>query len=107
MVADCEALGVSCEVIDCVSLKPLDSDTISHSVRKTGRLLVVHEAPLTGGFAGEIAARVVGTAFFHLLAPIRRVAGYDTVMPYPRLEQQYMPDTARIVDAAMNLVNYR
>jgi pyruvate dehydrogenase E1 component beta subunit len=99
--------GISCEVIDCVSLKPLDTDTIAASVRKTGRLLIVHEAPLSGGFAGEISARISESEFFHLLAPIRRVTGFDTVMPYPRLEKHYMPDPQRITDAAMDLLEYR
>ena len=99
--------GISCEVIDCVSLKPLDADTIAASVRKNGRLLIVQEAPLSGGFAGEISARIVESEFFNLLAPIRRVTGYDTVMPYSRLEHYYMPDPQRIVAAAMDLMEYR
>ena len=102
-----EQRGISCEVIDCVSLKPLDADTIAASVRKNGRLLIVQEAPLSGGFAGEISARIVESEFFNLLAPIRRVAGYDTVMPYSRLEHYYMPDPQRIVAAAMDLMEYR
>lgn len=102
-----EQRGISCEVIDCVSLKPLDADTIAASVRKNGRLLIVQEAPLSGGFAGEISARIVESEFFNLLAPIRRVTGYDTVMPYSRLEHYYMPDPQRIVAAAMDLMEYR
>lgn len=99
-----EAKGVSAEVVDVATLKPLDSETILNSVRKTGRCIVVHEAPLTGGFGGEIAARVAEGAFTSLLAPIERVTGYDTVMPLPRLEDVYLPNVSRIgnaVDRAM------
>ena len=77
--------GVEAEVIDVATLKPLDTATILDSVGRTGRLVIVHEAPLTGGFGAEIAARVAeGGLMSSLLAPIERVAGYDTVMPYPR-----------------------
>lgn len=69
------------------------------AVRKTGRCVIVHEAPLTGGFGAEIAARVAEHALTSLLAPVRRVTGYDTVMPLPRLESQYMPGAERIVRA--------
>lgn len=91
-----ETRGVSAEVIDVATLKPLDVETIVGSVRKTGRCIIVHEAPLTGGYGGEIAARVAHGAFTSLLAPIERVAGYDTVMPLPKLEDIYLPDAARI-----------
>jgi len=94
------ATGISAEVIDVATLKPLDTETIIASVRKTGRCVIVHEAPLTGGFGGEIAARIAQEALLSLLAPIERVAGYDTVIPLPRLEQHYFPDAARIADAA-------
>jgi pyruvate dehydrogenase E1 component beta subunit len=96
------AQGVSAEVIDVATLKPLDSDTIVASVRKTGRCVIVHEAPLTGGFGGEIAARVVEGAFNSLLAPIERVTGYDTIMPLYRLEELYLPGAVRIGAAAQN-----
>jgi pyruvate dehydrogenase E1 component beta subunit len=88
--------GVSAEVIDVATLKPLDADTIIASVKKTGRCIVVHEAPLTGGYGGEIAARVAHGAFTSLLAPVERVAGFDTVMPLPKLEDVYLPNAARI-----------
>ena len=68
--------------------------------RKTGRCVIVHEAPLTGGFGAEIAARIAERGLVSLLAPIERVAGWDTVMPLPRLEQQYLPSEARILAAA-------
>ena len=100
------ASGVSAEVIDVATLKPLDTDTILASVKKTGRCVVVHEAPLTGGFGGEIAASVAEHALLSLLAPVQRVAGYDTVIPLPRLEQHYFPDAARIVEAARKAMAY-
>lgn len=98
--------GVSAEVVDVSTLKPLDTDTIVSSVKKTGRCVIVHEAPLTGGFGAEIAARLAEHALLSLLAPIQRVAGYDTVIPLPRLEQHYFPDAARIVQAAGHAMAY-
>lgn len=98
--------NISAEVIDVATLKPLDADTIIASVKKTGRGVIVHEAPLTGGFGGEIAARIAEHALLSLLAPIARVAGYDTVIPLPRLEQYYFPTVARISDAARRTMAY-
>jgi pyruvate dehydrogenase E1 component beta subunit len=99
--------GVAAEVIDVATLKPLDMATILGSVEKTGRCVIVHEAPVTGGYGGEISARIAEQAMLNLVAPVRRVAGYDTVMPLPRLEHHYMPSPARIVDAARDLMAYR
>lgn len=99
--------GISAEVIDVATLKPLDATAILHSAEKTGRCVIVHEAPLTGGFGGEIAARIAERALFSLLAPIRRVAGFDCVMPLPRLEKQYMPSTERIVAAVRDVMSYK
>jgi pyruvate dehydrogenase E1 component beta subunit len=90
--------GISCEVIDVGTLAPLDFDTILDSVVKTGRLLIVHEAPRTGGVGAEIAATVTEQALYDLQAPVRRVTGYDTVMPLYRLEHDYIPGVPRIVD---------
>lgn len=98
--------SISAEVIDVATLKPLDADTIIASVKNTGRGVIVHEAPLTGGFGGEIAARIAEHALLSLLAPIERVAGYDTVIPLPRLEQYYFPTVARISDAARRTMAY-
>jgi pyruvate dehydrogenase E1 component beta subunit len=92
--------GIDAEVIDAATLKPLDAGTILGSVRKTGRCVVIHEAPLTAGLGAEIAARVAEHALTSLLAPVRRVTGPDTVMPLPRLEAHYMPGAGRIVRAA-------
>jgi pyruvate dehydrogenase E1 component beta subunit len=99
--------GIEAEVIDVATLKPLDATTILDSVARTGRLVIVHEAPLTCGFGAEIAARVAGAGLMHLLAPIERVAGYDTVMPYPRTEAWYMPSVDRVVAAARRVMAYQ
>jgi 2-oxoisovalerate dehydrogenase E1 component beta subunit len=98
--------GIEAEVIDVATLKPLDTATILDSVCRTGRLVIVHEAPLTGGFGAEIAARVASRGLTYLLAPIERVAGYDTVMPYPRTEALYMPDVERVIAAVRRAVAY-
>ncbi len=88
--------GISTDVIDVCTLKPLDTKTILDSVARTGRLVIVHEAARTAGFGAEIAAGVADAGLYHLRAPIVRVTGYDTVMPLARLERHYMPDAARI-----------
>ena len=92
--------NVRAEVIDVATLKPLDAAAILASVEKTGRCVIIHEAPLTGGFGGEIAARIAERALTSLIAPIARVTGFDTVMPLPRFEGFYLPSAARIVAAA-------
>jgi len=101
-----EADGVSA-VIDVATLKPLDTEGLLASVTKTGRCVIVHEAPLTGGVGAEIAARIAERGLVSLLAPIERVAGWDTVMPLPRLEQQYVPNEARIAAAARRALAYQ
>ena len=98
--------GISAEVIDVATLKPLDTQTILASVERTGRLVVVHEAALTAGFGAEISAQVAEHGLLSLQAPIARVAGYDTVVPLPRLEDFYMPDEARILEAARRAVAF-
>ena len=93
--------GAEVEILDLRTLRPLDIDAIVQSVRKTGRLLIVHEAPRFGGFAGEITAQVCEEAFEWLDAPIRRVTAIDTPVPYsPPLEDYYLPQTEDIVAAA-------
>jgi 2-oxoisovalerate dehydrogenase E1 component beta subunit len=91
--------NVSCEVIDLTTLSPIDHDTILESVAKTGRLVIVHEAPRNCGIGAEIAATVAEHGLYDLQAPIQRVTGYDTVMPLSRLEYDYIPSVARITDA--------
>jgi len=100
------AENIDAEVIDVATLKPLDSATILASVTRTGRLIIVHEAPMTCGFGAEIAARVCAGAITSLLAPIERVAGYDTMMPYLRTEAAYMPNVGRILDAAHRMMAF-
>jgi len=90
--------GIACEVIDLCTLLPWDRDCVANSVSKTGRLLISHEAPLTGGFAGEIAATIQERCFLNLEAPITRVTGLDT--PFPLIqEKQYLPDYLKIYQA--------
>ena len=91
--------GRALEVIDLRSLSPLDIDTVTASVRKTGRCVVVHEAPVTGGLGAEVAARVTEECFYHLEAPVLRVGGFSTPYPPSRLEEHFLPDLDRVLDA--------
>lgn len=87
---------VSIELIDLRSIYPFDMDTIAQSVQKTGRCVIVHEAPLTCGMGAEIAARIMEECFLYLQAPVQRIAGFDTIMPYYKLELDYLPEAPRI-----------
>ena len=100
------ARGVAAQVIDVSTLRPLDMTTIIDSVRTTGRCVIVQEAPKSCGFGAEIAAGLADEGLTALLAPVRRVAGYDTVMPLPRMEKHYMPDLTRILAAASEVLDY-
>lgn len=100
------AEGVSVEVVDLRTLKPMDADTVIKSVKKTGRLLITHEAPRTCGVGAEVAARVAEEALTSLSAPIERVTGYDAVMPLFKLENAYLPNTKKIVLGAKKILNY-
>lgn len=91
--------NVSTEVIDLATISPFDSQTILDSVAKTGRLVIVHEAARNCGVGAEVAATVAEHALYDLVAPIQRVTGFDTVMPLYRLENDFIPSVARIVDA--------
>ncbi|MBI2920493.1 MAG: alpha-ketoacid dehydrogenase subunit beta [Planctomycetes bacterium] len=97
--------GWSCEVLDLRSLVPLDKEALLASVRKTGRVVVLAEAPRTGGFAGEISAIIAEEAMDSMEAPIVRVTGFDTPFPYT-LEHAYMPNAGRTVKAIEMVVNY-
>ncbi len=100
-----EAEGISCELIDLRSILPWDVDTVAASVTKTGRLVINHEAPLTGGFAGEIAATIQQRCFLHLESPIARVCGMDT--PYPlALEREYVADHLKTFEAIKASVQF-
>ena len=92
--------GISAEVIDVATLRPLDFDPIAASVAKPGRCVIVHEAPRTAGFGAEIAARLAEHSVSDLLAPVERVTGYDTHIPLFRLEMKYLPSVDKIVAAA-------
>jgi len=94
-----EAEGISCDVIDVATIKPLDIETILNSVSKTGRCIIVHEAARTCGVGAEIAAQLAEHALLSLFAPVQRVTGYDTIMPMFKLENDYMPSTDRIITA--------
>ncbi len=87
---------VSIELIDLRTIYPIDTDTIAQSVEKTGRCVIVHEAPLTCGMGAELSSRIQERCFLHLEAPVQRVTGFDTVMPYYKLELDYLPDAHRI-----------
>jgi len=95
---EADAEGIDCEVLDLRSLVPLDVEAVVASVKKTGRAVIVHEAPRTCGYGAELAALIQERCFLHLEAPIRRVTGFDTPFPYT-LESEYLPRAPRIVQA--------
>jgi 2-oxoisovalerate dehydrogenase E1 component beta subunit len=101
-----EREGISAEVIDVATLTPLDLSTILDSVQRTGRCLIIHEAPRTSGFGAEIAAQLAEHGLLYLLAPVQRLCGYDTIMPLPRLEEAYLPEAKRIVAAVHRLLEF-
>jgi pyruvate dehydrogenase E1 component beta subunit len=101
------AEGISAEVIDVATLKPLDLPTILESVGRTGRCVIVHEAARTLGVGAEIAAVLAERGLLSLRAPVERVTGYDCVVPYHRLEHDYMPDVERIVAAVKRTLAYQ
>ena len=91
--------GRNLEVIDLRSLSPLDMGTVYESVRRTGRAVVVHEAPGNLGVGAELAARITEECFYSLEAPVLRVTGYDVPYPAARVEEEYLPDLDRVLDA--------
>jgi pyruvate/2-oxoglutarate/acetoin dehydrogenase E1 component len=107
MVAVCELaadeLEVSCEIVDLRSLRPLDEDAILASVAKTGRAVIVHEAPRTAGFGAEVASLIAERAIFDLQGPVLRVTGYDVPYPYWTIEDAYMPSAERVAAAVRSL----
>ena len=98
--------GFAAEVIDLMTLTPFDLETLLVSVKKTGRVVIVHEAAKTCGFGAELSASIVEEAILHLKAPIIRVSGYDTVMPLPKLEDSYIPTVGRIRKALHEVMKY-
>jgi 2-oxoisovalerate dehydrogenase E1 component beta subunit len=99
--------GISIEIVDLRTLAPLDEDTVLASVRKTSKALLLHEATLTGGIAGELAARITEKAFEYLDGPIVRVTAPDTPVPYsPPLEEAFLPNAAKVTEKARWLARY-
>ncbi|KTD20296.1 pyruvate dehydrogenase E1 (beta subunit) [Legionella lansingensis] len=96
--------GISCEVIDVATIKPLDIETILLSVEKTGRCVIIHEGAKTCGVGAEISAQLMENCLSDLLAPVQRVTGYDVVMPYFQLEKNYIPSVSRIKDSVMSIM---
>jgi pyruvate dehydrogenase E1 component beta subunit len=94
------------EVIDLMTLTPLDDDRVFSSVKKTGRVVIVHEAPRTCGFGAELSASIAEDAMLYLKAPIVRVTGYDTVLPLPKLENEYLPSVERIRKGIDEVMKY-
>lgn len=101
-----ETENISAEVIDVATIKPLDIETILNSVQKTGRCVIVHEAPLTCGVGAEIAAQLAEKGLLSLQAPVQRVTGYDIVVPYFKLEKRYIPSQKRILDAVQKVLEF-
>jgi len=102
---EAEAEGIDCEVLDLRSLQPLDVGAVEASVRKTGRAVIVHEAPRTCGFGAELTALIQERCFLHLEAPITRVTGFDTPFPYT-LEMEYLPRAPRILQALRKVARF-
>ena len=98
--------GIEAEVLDLRSLSPLDTETIGASVRRTGRAVIVHEAPRTLGIGAEVSARIMEEYFDFLEAPVIRVTGYDTPYPPASLEERWFPSASRIAAAARKVVGY-
>ncbi len=101
-----EQKGISAEVIDVATIKPLDINTILRSVEKTGRLVIIHEAAKTCGVGAEIAAEVAEKGLLSLQAPITRVTGFDTIMPYYKLEKDYIPSVKRILSNVEKVMEF-
>jgi len=98
--------GLDVEVIDMMTLNPFDEETIYASVKKTGRVVIVNEAPKTGSFASELSASIAEDMMLSLRAPIRRVTSYDVVLPLPKLEDYYMPTVEKIRGAIQEVMKY-
>ena len=96
---------VSIELIDIQTIYPLDEETIYESVKKTGRVIVTHEAPITGGIGAEITAKIQKNCFLHLEAPVERVCGYDTPFPLT-LEPVYLPNVHKLYESIQNVLDY-
>lgn len=98
--------GVSAEIIDLATIKPLDMETILESIEKTHRCVIIHEAVRTCGIGAEIAAEIAEKGIMDLAAPVIRVAGYDTIVPYYKLEKKYIPTVSRILNAVHQVMEF-
>ncbi len=98
--------GISAEIIDVATIKPLDIDTILTSVEKTGRCVIIHEAPRTCGVGADISAQVAERGLMFLKAPVQRVTGYDTIVPYARMEKFYLPNEQQIIEAVEQTMEF-
>jgi pyruvate dehydrogenase E1 component beta subunit len=98
--------GTSIEVIDLRSLSPIDFQTVINSVKKTGRLVVAHEDSVNISLSSEVAARITEEAFYHLEAPVLRVGGFDVPYPAAKLEEVFLPDADRILEAVDRVLSY-
>ena len=103
---EAERTGVSAEVVDLQALSPWDADLVCASVERTGRLIVVHEAPATAGVGAEVAATVTERCFYLLQAPVLRVTGYDVPYPASRLEEHFLPGVDRVLDAVDRVMEW-
>jgi pyruvate dehydrogenase E1 component beta subunit len=101
-----EAKGVTCDVIDLRSLYPIDEETVVESVKKTGRVVIVHEAPKTAGLGAELTAIINEQAFLYLEAPVTRVTGYDCPVPLFALENDFLPTVERVSKAIGQVVSF-
>ncbi len=100
------AEGISAEVIDLATIKPIDMETILSSVEKTGRCVIVHEAARTCGVGAEISAQLAEQGLMFLKSPVQRVTGYDTIVPYARLEKYYLPNENQIIEAVQRVMEF-
>jgi pyruvate dehydrogenase E1 component beta subunit len=98
--------GYDAEVIDLMTLQPFDEETVLNSVKKTGRVVIVHEAPKTGGFGAELSATIAEEGILHLKSPVIRVTGYDVIVPLQKLEDYYLPSVERIRKAIEETLKY-
>ena len=99
-------VDLSCEIIDVRTISPLDTETIINSISKTGRCIIVHEAPRSGGMGAEISAQIMEKALTSLKAPVLRVTGYDTVFPLYRAENDYLPSPEKIIHAMKEVMQF-
>lgn len=101
-----EKKGISCEIIDLRTLYPIDRDIIAHSVQKTTRAVIIHEAHNTGGLGNDLVSIINDTSFLYLRAPIERITGFDVPVPFFTLEEHYLPTPARVVEGIEKVVHF-